>query len=171
MKSTDILRQSKRDHAFMDSQIEDFQEALLNLRFEGKGSLGKNLRRAQANLSFFREELLWHMRLEEKVLFPYLEKCLPKLESIICLLKLEHDSLRKTMDQIRDLIKKLLTHPTRETAPVKIETLRETGIYWIYLLRSHVEVENESIYKTMSRSLRPNEKNELAKKIHDFKTR
>lgn len=171
MSPINFLHRLQKDHAAIDRGADGLKEALFNLRYEGKGSLGKNLRQVKGSLHFFGGELFGHMQLEEEVLFPYIEKCLPRLGSVISLLKLEHDSLKKDVKQMNGLIRQLSSRAAKESPQTKIESLRERGIYWIYLLESHVEVENDAVYKVINRELRRNEKQELAKKILQYQHR
>ena len=78
-----VLRGLGEDHTGMERQIDGLQEALIHLRFEGKASLGRNVKQAQKMFSLFNQELLRHMSAEEEVLFPFLEKYIPKFRSLV----------------------------------------------------------------------------------------
>ena len=46
-----------------------------------------------------------------------------------------------------------------------LEKMRECGIYLIYLLQSHIQAENQSVYRVAERELHTGEKKELVEKV------
>ena len=138
---------------------------LNNLHYEGKAMVGKNVNEAREVLLFFRTELAEHVELEDKVLFPFLETHLPKLETLISLLRSEHEDFRRSCQDFELALMELVSERRDATQPGILERIRETGIYLVYLLRNHVHVEQEGIYKVAERDLRAEEKQELARRM------
>lgn len=146
-------------------KIDRLQDILTNLRFEGKVRLGKNLKEAGRVLDFFDKELMPHLNLEEKILFPFVETHLPKLESVIHLLQAEHEDFRKNLEGFRFLLQEIPKKKYESIRGEMTERLREQGLYLIYLLRNHIQEETETVYKVANRELRPSEKSTLQKEI------
>ena len=55
------------------------------------------------------------------------------------------------------------------SASKHIEILRETGMILIFLLKSHTQGEDHSIYKAVKRELHTDEKLELAHQIFEYR--
>lgn len=167
--SKEVVRLLERGHVDTLQKIAQLEEALLNLRFEGKPSLGKNLRQAEGVLDFLRNQLMRHIRIEEKVLFPYLAAHIPKLESVIHLLQGEHDEFRKNVEDFRFELEAASKMRAGLNPAKALERVQETGTYLVYLLRNHIQAEHQSIYKVIHSELRPDEKKELARRIDECK--
>ncbi|MBI4352680.1 MAG: hemerythrin domain-containing protein [Candidatus Omnitrophica bacterium] len=152
------------EHAEIDREVHRLEEALFKLRYEGKNSLGKNLKELHETLEFFETNLVSHMALEEDVLFPFFRRHVPKLESLILLLGSEHENLKKDLDRMKVF---LADFSRRRTSPPgeALERLKEKGMYFVYLLRSHLHVEGESVYRAIEKELRRDEKKELVRRI------
>ena len=112
------------------------------------------------------------MREEEKVLFPFLRTHIPKLEPMIWLLTSEHEDFRKALKDLNlsmAIFKKIGSGKDRI-----IHQLNEQGIYLLCLLRGHMSVETQSLYRAAEHDLRPDEKELLLsriKKLHQEKKR
>ena len=70
------MLEESHEEAFQ--KTDKFYGILINLRYEGKPSLGKNLREAAGVLKFFHGEHMRHTELEEHVLFPFVKTHVPK---------------------------------------------------------------------------------------------
>ena len=146
-------------------RAERLQEVLRNLRYEGKASLGRNLREAQEVQGFFNEELNHHVRFEEEVVFPFLKTHLPRLEPMIWFLQAEHQDFRLNLETFRCRLGELVK-TKEEGARVRIiEKIQETGTYLIYLFRNHIRAESEYLYQAAERELRSEEKNRLIQQL------
>jgi len=142
-----------------------FYEILLKLRYEGKPSLGKNLRDAGEVLKFFHGEHSRHMSCEENIIFPFLVIHVPKLESVIGVLNADHDDFKNKLQTFKDLISELAKDKTDSDRTAILEKIREVGTYMICLLKSHNQFESASIHKVMETELHPDEIEELQKQI------
>lgn len=165
-----VVRLLERGHTDTLQKTSQLEKALLNLRFEGKPSLGKNLRQAEEVLEFLRNQLMRHIRLEEKVIFPFLVTHIPKLESVIHLLQGEHDEFRKNVEDFHFELAAASKAKAGSNSGKTLERVQETGTYLVYLLRNHIQAEHQSVYKVIHSELRPAEKKELARKITECKT-
>lgn len=161
--SKNIVELLEKGHRYTLDKTYQMDEILTNLRYEGKASFGKNLKQADALMHFFNKELTEHVKLEEEVVFPFLERHLPKLESVIHLLKAEHEDFRRNLRSFQFSFGEL----SREKRIERIEKIKELGTYLIYLLRNHIQAETESVYKVVDRELHSDEKRELAGKIRE----
>ena len=161
-KVADLLEES---HANIINKTNRLNDILTNLRYEGKSSLGRNLKEAREILNCFNQELLPHIKLEDETLFPFLETYIPKLESVIHLLKAEHEDFKMNLRSFEFSLKEIARDNSDPKRAKTIEKIREKGIYLIYLLRNHIQAESESVYKLIDQELRPSEKKELEKRL------
>lgn len=165
--SRNLVELLEENHSHIFHETDRFRDILTSLRYEGRPSLGRNLKNIREVLKFFNQELVPHVRLEEEVLFPFLEVHIPKLESVIHLLQAEHEDFRRSLRNFEFLLNEL----EKETADQDlnhghtIEKVRELGTYLIYLIRSHLQAEDESVYKIVNQELRSSEKKELEQRI------
>ena len=155
-------------HAEIEKEVELLEKALFSLRYEGKNAWGRNLGQIHRAVEFFNEKLVKHMAMEEEVLFPFLERSVPKLESLISILRSEHEELRQHLNVLQSLFQKFSKRKRDAYALKSIEMLKEAGIYWIYLLKAHVHNENTSVYQAVSKELRDSERRALAKQIRNY---
>lgn len=153
------------DHETTLKKTDELQEILTNLRYEGRASFGRNLKETGKVLDFFKLELVEHVNLEEKVLFPFLRRHFPKLESAVGMMEAEHGSFRKSLRGFEQNLHKLSRHRTDGQRTRVVESLRETGTYLIYLLRHHLEVESRTLYRVLDRELRQEERKLLSEKL------
>ena len=155
----------EEDHQMTLDTLENLDMALLGLQFEGKSSRGKNLKQLRSILGFFQGRLMKHMEREEQVIFPFLESHVPKLASVIHLLEAEHEDFKKNLKGFRALLQEIFGGRNGMSRVNTINEIRKTGIYLIYLLRSHVRAESKAVYQILERELRPAEKKELVRQI------
>ena len=146
-------------------RVEKLQEVLGNLRYEGKASLGKNLKQAREMQDFFNEEINHHMWFEEQVVFPFLKNHLPRLEPMIWFLQAEHQDFRINLKTFKSKLEELKKTRGEGARARIVEKIQETGTYLIYLLRNHVRAESEYLYQTADRELRSEEKNRLVRQL------
>lgn len=156
----------EKDHKVTFLKIGSLYEALNRLRYEGKINFGRNIAEVGSLVSYFKKELAVHMREEEKVLFPFIRKHIPRLEPVVYLLLSEHQDFR---EGIRSMEKCLRSYRKKHAlTPGRLGTLCDRGTYLTCLLRSHMWVESSSLYKAADNELSPLEKSKL---IRDIKKR
>ena len=163
-----VLRIFTEVHRDVLQETNRLYDALTKLRYEGRPSLGRNLKGARKALEFFNQDLSQHVKLEEEILFPFLETHVPKLESVIHLLQAEHRDFKKNLENFEFLLRQFVKRKCKPNCGDVIEKIREIGIYLVYLLRSHAQAESESVYKVIDRELRSDERERLKKQIHNW---
>ena len=152
----------EQDHKECLQRTDELFEAMSNLRFEGKAALGRNTQDIRKILDFLQGNFVPHMKLES-VIFSYLEMHIPRLESIIKILLAEHKELKVNLEVLQFLLGDLLEEKSESRRPQTIEKLKDKATYFIYLLRNHIQAEDESIYKALEQELHRDEKEELFK--------
>lgn len=153
----------EKDHKTTFQKLNRFHEVLTNLRYEGKMSLGKNLSEANRLVGYFKKELDGHMRDEERILFPFLQTHIPRLEPMVYLLLSEHEDFRHCLERLRKPLRAF--QKNESIKPGAIDKVCDDGAYLICLLRSHMWVESHGLYKVADKELKPIEKRELIKQI------
>lgn len=157
-------------HSKATRQTNRLYDLAINLRYEGKLSLGKNLKEIGRIVEFFQRELKGHVRLEEDVIFPFLETHVPKLESVVRLLHSEHEDFQAHVENIELQLQAFSKEKNDIQRSKIIEKMRESGIYLVYLLRNHIQEERHSIYKAIDEELRREEKKDLELQIRQYVT-
>jgi len=153
----------EKDHKTTLQKLNRFYEVLRKLRYEGKLALGKNLSEVNVFVSYFKRELDGHMHDEEKILFPFLQTHIPRLEPMIYLLLSEHDDFRNSLKSLRASLSEFKRY--KSIKPDTIDKICEQGTYLICLLRSHMWVESHSLYRAADKELRLSEKQKLIRQI------
>lgn len=160
LSSRPVFQALEKDHRRSIRELNQFYEVLRNLRYEGKLHRGRNLELARRLTEHFRTELLEHMSQEEKVLFPFLNTYIPRLEPVVFHLSAEHADLRKTFKELQTAFARV-----RRATPERLEELcvriHERGVYLICLLRSHMSVESQTLYDAADHELRSPERERL----------
>ena len=110
-------------------------------------------------IGFFEKEVVRHMKTEEKELFPFLQRHIPRLESVICLLSAEHEDFRRGFKTFKRLFLKLYRNP--KSTLRAMDNARGEGMRLAFLLKGHLWAEGEILHKTAWRELRPAEKRRL----------
>lgn len=159
--SNEVFQWIEKIHETAVDEANELEHILSNIRFEGKSSLGRNLKRLRLTLGFFWEELLKHLEIEDCIIFPFLKSRLPKLEPIIHLLEAEHEDFRRNLNTFQFYLAALRKEKNGLDRAKLIERVGETGAYLAYLLRHHIHAENQLVYESLGCDLRPEEEKEL----------
>lgn len=170
-RRTEIIASLEKKYEEALKETDRLQDVLTRLTYEGKFRLGRNLNEARRLLQFFSGELVNHMQIEEKVLFPFLKTHVPRLESVICLLRSEHEDFRRSFGDFKTLLGKLSSKCNGTNRAKLIGKIKETGTYLIYLLKNHSQLENKSIYQAIDQVLHAEEKREIEKQIKRYSQR
>ncbi len=144
-----------------EAQIERLRAILVNLQYEGKYRLGKNLKETGETLALLQRHLTQHILREESFLFPFFIKHLPKVEPLVFFLSSEHKKLKSHLQNFKVLLK-----ISSKTANYSNHSLLiEKGIYLTCLLRDHFQEESKILYAVADKELRSDEKRLLAKML------
>ncbi len=158
-----------KKHKEVLEKVDQLNDTLTNLRYEGKVHIGRNMNDIEKVLSFFNEDLLPHVKLDEMV-FTFVGTHVPKLESVIRLLQAEHKEMVVNIEVFSYLFRELENEKNESKRMEAVEKLRDKGTYLIYLMRNHIQAESEGVYKVIDRELRPEEKKTLFKMMREFKS-
>lgn len=153
----------EKDHKVTYLKLNQMDEALKKLRYEGKLNRGRNLSEIGELTDYFSQELNGHMREEEKVLFPFLRTHIPRLEPMVHLLSCEHDDFKESLGKIKKTLNRCKKQSTASS--LAIEQICQNGTYLVCLLRSHMWVESRSLYKAADKELRADEKKKLIARL------
>ncbi len=162
-----VLKPLRKEHKAALNLIEQLDAAVVGLQFEGKTSIGRHLKQIRCVIDFFLERFSKHTELEEQIIFPYLASHIPKLGLVLPLLCSQHKELRKSIEDLELLIELFSNNVSKIDQAKTIQKIREIGIYLIYLLRHHIEVEHTSIYKMFDSELRKDEKEQLGRRVKE----
>ena len=159
------MRPLQLRHQNVMQKVDQLYEAVNNLVYEGRTSFGKNIIKIEEGIEYFREKLFPHMDFDETVIFPFIERHIPKYEQTIRFLIAEHRELRDNFESFESLCKKLKERKSDINRQKIIDKLRDKGIYLFCVIRNHLQGENESIYKAAQEQLNESEKKELLSKV------
>ncbi len=156
----------EENHDEILKKADQLYDALTNLRYEGKVAFGRNINKVEKMLGFFNDRLVPHMKVED-IIFSFLGTHIPRLEPVLRLLEVEHREIKTNLEVLEFLLKELSEEKLEPKRTQTIEKLRDKGIYFIYLLRNHIQVEDDSIFQTSAQELRAQEQKDLLKKIKE----
>jgi hemerythrin-like domain-containing protein len=162
---TNIIHSLQFDNQAVMKKADQLHDVLNNLIYEGKASLGKNAAKIEETIEFFRENLFPHMNCDETVIFPFVERHLPRYEQTIRFLAAEHRELQDNFESFECLYKEFKKEKKDFNRQKIIDKLRDKGIYLFCVIRNHLQGENESIYKAAQEQLNESEKGELLSKV------
>lgn len=148
--------------------LDRLSAALRDLRFEGAYNQKKNIREIGRLTRFFNGEVRRHMRLEERVLFPFIRSHIPRLDPILCLLLSEHQDFRNSLYALRVAVS-ASGRPGLDKADL-VQRIHENGTYLNCLLRSHFWLETQSLYRIVDKELKPTERARLVRQLRQRKT-
>ncbi len=145
----------------MLAKTRELSGILVNLRYEGTASNGKNLKQARQIFRELRRTFHEHSQIEDQRVFPFLKKHIPKVESLTEILELEHEYLCDLIEKFE----KDFTQFTEEKNQLKrariVLEMQKRGLYLNFLLQGHVHLEIQNLYQTVNRLLKPGERKEL----------
>jgi len=152
----------RHSHQEIHELSEQLQQTLTRLQFEGKIYRGRNLKQLMEVVEGLEDKALTHMSFQEVVLFPFLETHVPKLESLLQLLRSEHREFESHLMKLKASVQKWLKQRSESSHASLMQGIQEIGMCLIFFLRSHLSVEEKSIYTVMESSLKKDERSKLA---------
>lgn len=148
-------RELKQEHRVIDSQKEGLRD-LLSGKCCGPQDNRVKLRHILHSLS---PTLELHLKQEESVLFPAMERLLPKEDKTVPDLAEQHRQLRAGLIQLKEL----LDHPEGcDWAGLVV-----AGQSFLLLLQDHEEKEDRFLLNRLEGALPPDELTGLARKFHE----
>lgn len=145
------------------SQTEALHKALTHLRYEGKLLRKQNIEAVQILILSLELVLEKHRHLQEDILFPFLQRHIPRHEAAISLMETEHEDIVRSAEKLKKQVLKI----SKDSDPLGEGKVYETGIYLVTLLRHHICFEEKNISQSMQRELREDEKEVIQKRVRD----
>ena len=163
-----ILVLFKKEHNDVLGKLDSLDESINNLQYEGKVYFGKNSKAIEKNVNFLKKKLFYHIALDEKVIFPFLETHIPKLSPLLFFLRAERNEVKLSLDNFEKLFQKITAETDSFIRQRIILQLKEKGIYIVCLMRNHIQMEIESVYKPVDQQLHVEEKRLFFKECFKF---
>ncbi len=164
-----MINMFKKESQEVLKMLDDLGVSIKNLQYEGKMFLGKNTKAIEKVVTFLRGKMFEHIQLDEKVVFPYIQKHIPKLEPMLCFLRAERNEFKLNLENFEYLFKQLKSEKNGLRQQKIIDQLKEKGVYLICLIRNHIQIEIESVYKPIESQLHQDEKKALVRQCLQFK--
>lgn len=141
------------------------EEVFFRLVYEGKLRSGRNLRKAEDVLVNFSTALRRHAAAQERVLYPFLQRHIPKFEPVTGLLISDH---RQLFSHFKNLGRMLcsLKRKNGSWSAGQTRRLREEGIYLTHFLRHHLKAEEQTVYRAVRTELKNEEREKLWKEVN-----
>ena len=156
-----FLSQLHDKQAAVLAKIDQLYEAANNLHDEGKVSHSRNVHAIDEVIGFFHEELLFHIEMEEMIIFPFLKKHIPRLDPVIQFLHGDHQDFKESFSFFQKSFEQFKKDQDDAERRKVIEKLRDKATYLFCLMRSHIKMEADSIYKVCATELNKEEQKEL----------
>lgn len=137
-----VLRLEK-EHTQILHRVEALSSAVTELQYEGKVNFGRNLKEVAKILNFFKRNLFGHMD-KEDVFFNVISREIPQLEPVFHILFAEHKEIKVNLEVLLFLVRDLEADKGTSRSTQILAKLRDKTNYLLYLLRHHVQVEDES---------------------------
>lgn len=164
-----VMALFKKEHQEVLQKLDDLNDSISNLQYEGKMFFGKNTKAIEKSIQFLKKKLFEHIELDEEVIFPYVQIHIPKLDPMMCFLRAERNEFKLSIKNFEFLSKQLREEKNDLRQQRIIDQIKEKGIYAICLMRNHIQIEIESVYKPVDRELHWDEKKELFTKCLKFR--
>lgn len=159
----------KKEHQDVLQKLDDLNDSISNLQFEGKVFFGKNTKAIEKTVQFLKKKLLRHIELDEEVIFPYVQMHIPKLYPMLCFLKAERNEFKLSIKNFEFLSQQLRGEKNELRQQKIVDQIKEKGIYVVCLMRNHIQIEIESVYKPLDQELHLDEKKELITKCLKYR--
>lgn len=162
-------------HLFKDEKetvfekMDQLENALNKLQYEGKFFSSGHIKRAEEVVYFLKRKFADHIRMDNLIVFPFLEKHIPRLYTALLYLKAERREFQESFKNFEKIFLELKKNNKNVLRNDIIERLKNKGIYLICLMRSHIQFEEQSVYKSIQQVLSAEERRELMQEIINFR--
>lgn len=161
----------QREKSGVLQKLDRLDGAVRNLQYEGKMFSRKNMREIQGAVNYLKKRLFEHIAIDEEVVFPFLQKHIPRMEPLLCFLRAERSEFKLSLENFEELFEKFKDEQNGLRQRKIFEQMKEKGMYVTCLVRHHIQIEMESVYNMVDRQLHEDEKNELVKRCIGFQIR
>lgn len=124
-----------------------------------QGRSAEALLRLRQSLEFFNGELRTHFLHEEDGLFPVLARIIGRMGPIGAMLE-EHQSLWRAVETLEEHLSEL-----EQGSTPALSEVGKVATHIVWLLRSHIQKENEMLFPMAERYLSPEGKEEVVQRI------
>ena len=155
-RPTEIL---SNDHKVVLEKLKLMEQTINNLKSTNVKNVLTDLK------TFLRKEADLHFKKEEAALFPEMEKFIPRDESPIGQMLLEHEDLYKYED---NFIRGVDLFSKDESNGEAQKLIRENGNSFINLLREHIYKEDNMLFMMADMHLEEDQINAIMKKFEEL---
>ncbi len=161
-------------HLFKDEKkavlekLGQLENALNNLQYEGKLFSSGHINKAEDVVRFLKKKYTAHIKLDNNIIFPFLERHIPKLHPVLLYLRAERREFQEGFKIFEETLSELKRGNKDVIRHGIIGRLKDRGIYLICLMRSHIQLEEQSVYEGITRGLHKDEKSALIQKVVHF---
>ncbi|OGZ98737.1 MAG: hypothetical protein A3C07_04610 [Candidatus Sungbacteria bacterium RIFCSPHIGHO2_02_FULL_47_11] len=145
--------------------LDQLEKALYSLQYESKISSSEHIKKAEEVMLFLKNKYTAHIKLDDRIIFPFLEKHVPRLTPILLYLKAERGEFQEELKVFEKTLLELKRDNKGALRYGIIERLKDKGIYLICLIRSHIQLEEQGVYESLTRGLKPAERSDLLAQI------
>lgn len=158
-------------HLFQDEKkavfekLDQLENALYSLQYEGKIFSSSHINKVEEVVRFLENKYAGHIKLDDGIIFPFLEKHIPRLQPVLLYLKAERREFQEGFKVFEKILSELKKGNRDIIRYNLIARLKDKGIYLISLTRSHIQLEEQSVYESITRELHQDERDALIEKI------
>ena len=163
-----FARLFQEEKAAVFEKLDQLEQALYHLQYEGKVSSSRHIKKADDVMRFLKKTYTAHVDLDERVIFPFLEKHIPRLQSVLLYLRAERREFEDGITVFEKILQDLKKGNNGVIRHRIIDRLKDKGIYLICQMRSHIQLEEQSVYNSIQRELQAGEKNALIHNITHY---
>lgn len=158
-----------KEQQLVFKKLDQLQEFLKNLKYEGKLFQRKNTRAIERILGALKDSYAIHKKIDDEIIFPFLDRHLPRINPFLRLITAERSEFYNILGDCEGLLKKLKKSRSQSEQADVLDQLNEKGIYAIVLIRNHIQMEMESVYKAIDKELRPVERDQLVASLKKYR--
>ncbi len=166
-----FLQAFEREGLVVVRKLDRLREVINNLRFEGKVFAGKNIKEIEIIVGFLKARYAQHVKIDDHVVFPFVERHIPRLEPVLNFLRAERKEFKATLEAFEALYARLKNRRDDAEYYKMVEKLTDKIIYLVGFIRNHIQMEKEGVYKIIEQELRVREKQTLSGRIEALKNR
>ena len=161
-KITSFSDAFSKEQQLVFKRLDQLLDFLKKLKYEGKLYQRRNIKTAEKVLGTLKDTYAIHKEIDEGIIFPFLEQHIPKLDPFLRLLSTERAEFYSILGDCESLLNKFKKTKNKEEQVKTLEQICDKGIYAVALIKNHIQLEKESVYKAIDKELRPVEKDQLA---------
>ena len=166
-KVTWLLQSFEKEKKDVLLKLDQLQMILNDYPCKEKLRSKKHLRDIERIIKFLKGKYFLHIKLDEGVIFPFLEKHVPRLEPVLRLLRDERNKFKGSLETFEELYKRFIATKGEDDYNKIMSKLKEKGTYLTCLARNHIQMEDENVYKVIKTELHGEEKNKLMNQLQE----